>query len=58
MPLFKKIKKLLTGEFIDELFDFGGHDLASLGTPPRPKTNQTYKEVCPYKVERFEGDCY
>ena len=58
MHLLNKIKKLYTGEWFDDLFNFGNHDLASLGTPPRPKRNQVHKEVCPYKVQRFEGDCH
>jgi len=56
--VLKKTTKLLTGEFLDEIFDFGTYDLNNLGTPPRPKQAAIPKRLCPYKVERFEGDCY
>jgi hypothetical protein len=58
MPLFKKIKKLYTGEWFDDLFNFNCNDSFSTSTKAVQETTAGYQKKCPYKIERFEGDCY
>jgi hypothetical protein len=54
MIFFNKIRRLLNGNWIDDLFIFDSHGLDGVetNTPDKPDND------CPYKVERFEGDCY
>lgn len=69
--MISKIKKYLTGEFIDELFNNNSFNDSNMGKIERKRKAKVRAQVaksknqnknddikCPYKVERFiEGDC-
>lgn len=54
MKLINKIRRILNGNWIDDMFTFS----SSSTDVVQPDSLERHAKDCPYKVERFEGDCY